>query len=774
MSKDNNNENLMKKSLLLAIFVIGFGGLVAQMLLLRELLIVFAGNELSIGIILANWLILGGVGSFFMGKQAEKIKSRIKIFVGITILLSLSLPAAVYLTRILRPTLGVAIGEGIGLSTILYSSFLILLPVSIANGALFTLSCKICSTFLGRNASSIGKVYIYGAIGTIFGGVIWTYLLIPFLNAFHMAIGLALLNFLACLILLIFSWKAGVLKKTITGICGLLLIFCSFVLFARGADKLHYQSIEKQWEPLNVVHYQNSVHGNITVIETEGQYTFFLDGIAHITMPIPDIVAIEEFVHLPLLSHPYPEKLLILGGGAGGVINEILRHPSVEMIDYAELDPLLIELIRKFPTLLTEKELNDCRVRVKHIDGRLFLKITERKYDLIFVGPSNPSDVRTNRYFTKEFFRLAKKRLTEDGILIIGLPGCLTHLSEELRNLNASIFHTLKSVFPYVRAFPGDGRNLFLSSKSEGILLMDKTLLINRLKERNLKVGLGIPWHIERMLHPGWTDWFLEFIEGSTLRTNHDFLPRGVFYSLSYWNTLFAPYLRQPFQWFRKISLPILFGLFIVFAVLFFLVRTKNKRFFASSIPLCVATTGFAGMVFELALIFTFQAIYGYVFAWIGLLMAAFMAGIAGGAITIISALKRIKNDLNFFIGIDLAIICFALGLPFIFLMLRPYLDAPGIFPLLQALFLVLSFISGFLVGGQFPLANKIYLNLKGKSNFSGTAGLIYSVDLLGGGLGGIVGGVILLPLLGLLGTCLVIVLLKLTSFVIMITGKSH
>ncbi len=764
----------MKKSLLLAIFTIGFNGLVAQMLLLRELLIVFAGNELSIGVILANWLTLGGFGSFFMGKWAEKIKNKIEVFVGIIILLSLSLPTAIYLTRILRNILGVAIGEGLGFSSILYSSFLILLPISISNGALFTLSCKIYSTFFGRDASSIGKVYVYGAIGTIVGGVIWTYLLIPFLNVFHMVIGFALLNLLVCLVLLIFSQKASILKKTITGTCGLLLIFCGYLFFAGGADRLHYQSIEKQWEPLNVVHYQNSVHGNIAVIETEGQYTFFLDGIAHITMPIPDIVAIEKFVHLPLLSHPYPEKLLVLGGGAGGVINEILRHPSVEIVDYAELDPLLIELIRKFPTPLTEKELNDCRVRVEHIDGRLFLKMTESKYDLILVGPSNPSDVRTNRYFTKEFFRLAKNRLTEDGILIVGLPGCLTYLSEELRSLNASIFHTLKSAFPYVRAFPGDGRNLFLASKSEGILLMDETLLINRLEDRNLGANLAIPWHIERMLHPGWTDWFLEFIEGGTLRTNHDFLPRGVFYSLSYLNTLFAPYLRQPFQWFKKINLPILFGLFVVFVVLFLLVRTKNKRFFTSSIPLCVATTGFAGMVFELALIFTFQAIYGYVFAWIGLLMTSFMTGIAGGSMIIMSALKRIKNDLKFFIGIDLAVICFALGLPFIFLMLRPYLDTPGIFPLLQALFLILSFISGFLVGGQFPLANKIYLNLKGKSNFSGTAGLIYSADLLGGGLGGIVAGVILLPLLGLLGTCLVIVLLKLASLVIMITGKSR
>jgi len=184
-------------------------------------------------------------------------------------------------------------------------------------------------------------------------------------------------------------------------------------------------------------------------------------------------------------------------------------------------------------------------------------------------------------------------------------------------------------------------------------------------------------------------------------------------------------------------------------------------------IPLCVSTTGFAGMVFDLALIFTFQAIFGYVFAWIGLLIATFMSGIAVGAILIMSVFSKINNEIKFFIGIDIALICFALVLPLIFILLRPFLDNQFIFPFLKGLFLFLSFISGLLVGGQFPLANKIYLNLKGEANFTGTAGLIYGADLLGGGIGGIVGGIILLPLLGLLGTCLVIVFAKIASFAI-------
>ena len=83
-------------------------------------------------------------------------------------------------------------------------------------------------------------------------------------------------------------------------------------------------------------------------------------------------------------------------------------------------------------------------------------------------------------------------------------------------------------------------------------------------------------------------------------------------------------------------------------------------------------------------------------------------------------------------------------------------------------LFLVLSFIGGLLVGSQFPLANKLYL--KHSASLSGTAGLLYACDLLGGWMGGMVGAVALLPVLGLIGTCAAVGLLKLASFAIIAT----
>lgn len=744
----------------------GFSGLVAEILLLREFLIVFSGNEFSIGVILANWLILEAVGAFFLGRKAEKSHGQLEAFTAITILFSISLLVAVFLIRMLKGILGISIGESVGLLPIFYSSLLILLPVSILHGTLFTFSCEIYARFSGQDAASAGRVYAGETVGTVIGGIVCTYLLIPYLDTFQASAGLAALNAVICLTLLAPYWKGGWRQQTTLALTGASALF--FLVLTGQAEQLQHDSIKKQWQSYNVVHYQNSQYGNICVIENEGQYTFFQDGIPSVIIPVPDIPAVEEFVHLPLLAHPEPNDLLIVSGGAGGVIHEALKHPSIRTIEYVELDPLLIDLFRKFPTALTQAELTDARVKIQHMDGRLLLKTTQNTYDVIFVGITEPSNLQTNRFFTRQFFSLVQERLNEGGILVLGLPGSLTYLNEELKDLNSSIFHTLKSVFPYVRVIPGDGTNLFLLSESEEISRLDKAQIIARLNQRKIETNMTIPWHIEQKLHPGWQGWFLNFVAGSSQKINSDFSPIGVFYSVSHWNALFAPSLRWFFRLAEGLDLRVI-GLPLVGALLLYLFfRSRNKSFLGPGIPLSILTTGFAGMIFSLVLTFAFQSIYGYVFSWIGLLVAFFMAGAAGGAMLIAAALEKMTRHLRYFVAIELAIMAFAVGCPVVLLALNTHLGSPETFFGFRMLFLVISFASGFLVGAQFPLANKIYLS---KSiGLSKTAGLLYACDLLGGWGGGIIGAVVLLPVLGLVDTCGAVGLLKLMSFVVVVT----
>jgi len=781
-----------KMPLLFALLLMGFSGIIAQVLLLRELLIVFSGNELTIGIILANWLIIEAAGSFLLGRCIEGIKRKVEAFVLVQMLFSLSLPSMVYLTRSLRVLLGVAPGEGLGFLHILYSSFFILLPVTLPHGALFTFGCRIHSQYSMvaqaslpvtkhpassvQKAGSVGRVYLYETLGTIIGGVCFVYFMVPRLHSFQIAFIVASLNLISCVSLLnpfCRSDPAGRSRKVaLAGISMIFLLSVGYLLFSRNADEIHRFSIDRQWEGQNVVHYQNSIYGNITVIDEEGQYTFFSDGIPVITTPDPDTTFVEEFAHIPMLSHPNPREILVLSGGAGGVISEILKHPTVERVDYAELDPLLLELVRKFRTPLTQLELSDsANVKVRNMDGRLLVRSTTHQYDLILIGLSTPSDLQVNRMFTKEFFLAAKKRLKDGGLLVLTLPGSLVYLSEELRNLNACILNTLRVVYPYIRIIPGNF-NLFLASASPQISLIKASLLSQRLEERVLRLNLLTPRHIEYKLHERWADWFSQLTEGYRGERNYDFRPAAVFHSLTHWNALFSPSFHKYFMWFEKVGANLVFALFAVIISIsaaaiasgFLLWRRREpcvRLFSEVSVPFAVMSTGFAGMLFDLLLIFAFQTLYGYVFHQVGILITAFMFGTAVGSLLVTSLLKRIRRDIRLLIKIELAIIVFACSLPMILLLSGRHLEHPASGPII---FSILSFISGFLIGSEFPLATKILL--KGREPKVGTvAGLLYGADLFGGWLGGLMGGIILLPVLGMVKTCMIAVMIKLSSF---------
>ena len=762
----------MKKRVVIPILVMGFSGLVAEILLLRELLIVFSGNELSIGIILSNWLILEALGSLLAGRTVEKSKNMAATFTLITILFALSLFPAIYLTRLLKPLLGISIGESLGLLPMFYASLLILLPVSLLHGALFACGCRIYALVSGQEAFAAGRVYVYETAGTIIGGIFCTYLFLVHLNAFQAATGLVLINLLACLVLPVSSPETPSSPKLLPGLLAALILVFSYLLYSGQIGKLHQYSVNAQWKNQNVVHYQNSRYGNICVIQNQEQFLFFQDGMAQIITPVPDIDFVAEFVHLPLLAHPQPEKLLVISSGAGGVISEALKYPSINSIEYAELDPLLMDLLRKFPTPLTESELTDRRVRIKSMDGRLLLKFTQNTYDLILVGILEPASLQTNRFFTREFYALARQRLNQGGILVLGLTGSLSLPSGALKDLNGCISHTLKSVFPHIRTLPGDGRTLFLAADARDVLTIDWQQMMQRLKQRNIETSMLVPRQIEKKTHPGWEAWFSGFIEEASRKINSDFHPRGLFYSIAQWNEVFAPSFARAFRQLERLNLKTITILWAAFVLLYLLLRSKNIQFKKTAIPFSIITTGLAGMIFELMIIFAFQSLYGYVFSWIGLLVAAFMAGAAGGAGLVSLTPGRANKDLRLYRKTELSIIGFAVACPLIFFAVPALPSGLAADFVLKMIFILVSIICGLFTGAQFPLANRIYL--QSSSGVTRTAGLLYAADLLGGWFGGIIGAVILLPVLGLLGACLTVALLKLASFIVIATQPAQ
>lgn len=759
------NYDMRLFSLKVSLLIMGLSGLTAQIVLLRELLVSFLGNELTLGIILANWLILVAIGSFLIGRSVEKVDRKIETFVVFQLVFSIAFPFTIFLCRIFKNILLTTPGEALGFTPIWYSSFIILLPVSLPYGTLFTYGCKLYSQYSREEASAVGKVYLFETIGSIIGGLLLTFLLIQYLNSFTIAFLISLLNSSIPIFLL---WpKPSAPKNALRKILMMLSILLSlsfvYALLSQTSNAIHQFSIRSQWRNLNVIHNENSVYGNITVTRRGEQYTFYNDGIPSITTPIPDIASVEDFVHFPMLFHEKPESVLILSGGAGGIIHEILKYP-VMRVDYVELDPLLLKLVQKFSTPLTQSELSDPRVWVHYQDSRLFTQRTGDRFDIIFIGLSAPQSLQTNRLFSLEFFSIAQKKMNPHGLLVFSLPGSLTYISPELRDLNGCILDTLKCVFKSVKILPGDV-NLYLASPSDFLEKITFREIINRFEESEIQTNLMTKRYIEYRLSERWLQWYWKSMEGRATRINSDFLPLGVFFNLSYWNALFSPYLTGIFKWFGGFHLTLTIVKIILITLLLAIIFLKLPQHSVHAVTYSIFTTGLTGMIFSLAIIFTFQTFYGYLYHQIGLLVALFMAGIASGSFVITYHPPPLKKYYFLFLKLEIGIIFFATLLPFIFMAPSSQLENKIVSSLFYIVFLVMSFLTGMFTGIQFPLAVKIYLdNPSRKEKLGHTAGLLYGADLFGGFFGGLLGGVFLLPLLGLKETCLMMAMIKISS----------
>jgi len=205
-------------------------------------------------------------------------------------------------------------------------------------------------------------------------------------------------------------------------------------------------------------------------------------------------------------------------------------------------------------------------------------------------------------------------------------------------------------------------------------------------------------------------------------------------------------------------------AIFCFFSLVMFIFMRKRR--IEKAVMFSIWTTGFAEISFQIAVIFSFQFIYGYMFYKLGLIVTSFMVGLALGGWYISRNVDRIKNDMLFYRWTQVSICIYPLILPVVFIWLSEtrsgiasWLGSNIIFPFLPV-------IAGAIGGIQFPLANKIYL---GNSPAVGkVAGLSYGLDLLGACIGSMFASAILVPVLGLFQTCFFVAIINVVVLLIL------
>ncbi|WP_227936986.1 polyamine aminopropyltransferase [Alkalihalobacillus deserti] len=210
---------------------------------------------------------------------------------------------------------------------------------------------------------------------------------------------------------------------------------------------------EKQTERFGItakikqtLHTEQTDFQKLDMIETEefGKM-LVLDGMV-MTTEIDEFVYHEMVAHVPLFTHPNPKNVLVVGGGDGGVIREVLKHPSVEKATLVEIDGKVIEYSKKYlPTIAGA--LDDARVDVQVDDGFMHIAKSENEYDVIMVDSTEPVGPAV-KLFEKGFYEGISRALKEDGIFV-----AQTDNPWFQKKLISKVYSDVKEIFPLTRLY---------------------------------------------------------------------------------------------------------------------------------------------------------------------------------------------------------------------------------------------------------------------------------------------------------------------------------
>lgn len=749
----------------LSIIIAGFTAMASQIILLREFLTVFYGNELSVGFILANWLIGGALGSMVLGRFSDRIRNKATVFSFCQTAIALILPSSVIMIRVIKSLLNIAPGEIVPIFTIAALSFIILMPLCVILGFIFSLGCRLHESCPGPAASGIGRVYALEALGSMAGGILAGIIMIKIFGSLQIAVILSIINLVSAL-LIILRFLTGSRRGQLYGLIMIAAILAFASLWvSKGLKSLDRYSLKKQWQGYDLLESKDSIYGNITVAREEGQISFFENGLHLYT--VPDKFNAEESVHFAMLEHPNPSQVLLIGGGVGGLITEILKHP-VDRVDYVELDPLIIDMAMSHLTGEYYDSLKDPRVFIKNGDGRFFVKKASDRYDCIIVRLGDPCTAQLNRYYTYEFFLEAKHAMKKGGVISFGASSSESYIDNRLRRYLEVVYSTLKKAFSDVKVIPGDIA-YFLGSDEKDNLTYDYKILMRRADDRRLDIKYVREYYLFSKLSSEKISYIEEAIASfRPADINRDFRPVAYYYYIIFWAGQFRDSaFNKGLQCVSRAG--IVKSARLVYAVILVLgiAAIRRRQFFIRTAQLAIAVTGFSMISYQILILLAFQVIYGYMFYKLGILMASFMAGLAFGGLCAVKLMTRLKGGIGQFI-----IVQFALSLyPFLLIYAFRYLASSGEARVLAAgsdvIFPAMPFLAGILGGLQFALANNIYL---GKSKDTGRAGgLNYGLDLLGSCFGAILTAALLIPLVGIIGTCILIAILNSIILLLMI-----
>jgi len=203
------------------------------------------------------------------------------------------------------------------------------------------------------------------------------------------------------------------------------------------------------WYIKKILYSGKTKYQEIDIVETEMGVHLLIDGKTQST-EFDEFIYHESLVHPALLTHEKPSEVLVIGGGEGATIREVLKHNVVEKVTMIDIDDIMIELSKKYLLKWHKGSFNNPRVKLVIADGREFIeKSPSASYDIVILDVTDPTPGSpSNKLYTYEFYKSVYKVLKEDGLMVTQATS--TSFSAEVF---ATIYYTISKVFPITRGY---------------------------------------------------------------------------------------------------------------------------------------------------------------------------------------------------------------------------------------------------------------------------------------------------------------------------------
>jgi len=263
----------------------------------------------------------------------------------------------------------------------------------------------------------VSKVFTFDYIGALFASLLFPLVLVPYLGLIRSSFLFGIINVIVALWALRLFWSDVPRPRSLAAAGGALLVALSVGVVYSG-EILHFT--ETLSYKGSIIYSRTTPYQRITLTREGDSLQLHLNG--NLQFNSRDEYRYHEaLVHPGLQAVPEPRNVLVLGGGDGLAVREILKYDTVRSVTLVDLDPAMTQLFKTYEPLvaLNKGSLNSPKVRIITADAFVWIRTNQQKFDFISVDFPDPSNFSLGKLYTNTFYRLLKQALNENGVIVI-------------------------------------------------------------------------------------------------------------------------------------------------------------------------------------------------------------------------------------------------------------------------------------------------------------------------------------------------------------------